>query len=94
MVSSSEGRDPYSLKTCGVSHGSKAPENHRHRVTDARTQPVDQTPHKNHAQRVRRLKRKHQVPVVDVVPAKFMLQRALQHPKHLAVHVIFGYAEK
>src|SRR6266481_2450755 len=63
-------------------------------VTIARPQAVNQPSNKDHPQRISRLKRKHQMPVVDIVPAKLMLKRDFQNAKNLPVHVILGYAEE
>jgi hypothetical protein len=74
---------------CGVRHGRAAPENHRQGKTQSGAEPVNQTAHDHHAHRVSRLKRKHEIAVIDLVPTKIMLQRRFQNAEHLPIHVIF-----
>src|SRR5580704_19750078 len=77
-----------------MAHGREAPENHGDGITDTSAEAVNQAAYKNHAHGVGRLKSEHEISVVDIVPAKIVLQRAFQHTEHLAVHVILGYTEK
>src|SRR5258708_28792021 len=77
-----------------MSHRREAPENHGNSITNPRAHTVNQAAHKNHADRIGRLKREYQVSVVDVVPAQVVLKRAFQNAEHLPVHIVFGYAQK
>jgi len=40
------------------------------------------------------MKSRYQIAVVDLIPAKLVLQRGLENAEHLAVHVVLGRAEK
>ena len=75
-------------------HRGQAPEHHGQRVTQPCTQPVYYPAHHHHAHRVRRLKSKHQIAVVDFVPSQIVLQCGLEDSQDLAVHVVFGGSEK
>src|SRR5882762_4044852 len=75
-------------------HRGQTPEGHRKGVTPACAKAVDESAYDEHSHRVRRLKRKNQIAVVDFVPAEIVLQGGLQYAQHLAIHVVFCYAEK
>src|SRR5271169_6449750 len=60
----------------GMPHRRETPEDHREGIPDSRAQTVYQAAHKNHPKSVGRLKREHEIPVVDLVPSKLMLKRA------------------
>ena len=75
-----------------MAHCRQTPKDHCQSVTNFGAQAVDESPHHNHSDGVRRLKREYQVSVVDLVPAESMLQRGFQDAEDLAVHVILGDA--
>src|SRR5580692_2365806 len=77
-----------------MSHRREAPENHGDGITDTSAEAVNQAAYKNHAHGVGRLKSEHEISVVDIVPAKIVLEGALENAEDLAVHVILGYTEK
>ena len=78
----------------GVAHGGEAPKHHRQRVAQASAKPVNQPPDEDHAEGIRSLKRKHQIAVVDFIPAQVVLERDLEDAQHLPVHVVLGDAEQ
>ena len=75
-------------------HGSQAPEDHGQRIAQPRSQPIDHPAHHHHAHRVSRLKGKHQIAEVDLVPSQIVLQGGLENSQDLAVHVVFGDSEQ
>ena len=75
-------------------HGRQAPEDHGQRVSQPRTQPINDPADHQHADRIETLEGKNQVAEVDVVPSQIMLQCALENSQDLAVHVVFCGSEK
>src|SRR5882762_742082 len=75
-------------------HRGQTPEGHRKGVTPACAKAVDESAYDEHSHRVRRLKRKNQIAVLDFIPAEIVLQGGLQYAQQLAIHVVFCYAEK
>src|SRR5208282_138147 len=75
--------------TQGVAHRGQTPENHGQGVAEASADAIDQPAHEQNANRVSRLERKHEIAVIDFIPAQIMLQSGLQDSEDLAVHVIF-----
>ena len=56
-----------------VPHRSEAPENHGNGIANASTKSIDHSTDENHAQRISRLKREHEIPVIDLIPTEFVL---------------------
>ena len=77
-----------------MAHRGQAPENHRQGKARPRSHAVDESAHRHHAHGVRRLKRKHEIAVVDLVPAQIMLQSGFQYAKHLPIHVVLRGAKQ
>ena len=76
------------------SHGSQAPENHGQGVTKARAKTVHDPADHQHAQRIAGLENHREIAVVNLTPTQFMLQRGLEHPQDIAVHVVLGGANQ
>lgn len=77
-----------------MGRGSETPEDHRQRIAQSRAQPVDEPADHYHAKCVGSLKGEDKIAVVDLVPSEVVLQRGLEHAKHLAIHVVLGDAEE
>ena len=56
-----------------VPHRSEAPENHGNGIANASTESIDHSTDENHAQGISRLKREHEIPVIDLIPTEFVL---------------------
>ena len=71
-----------------VRHGRQAPEKYRDGVTVARADGIHQSPKKEEAQRVGRLKGHDDMAIVNFIPAERLFQGWGEDAQHLAVHVI------
>jgi hypothetical protein len=78
----------------GRRHGGKGPDGQRQGVAFLRAEDVHDPAGKEEADRIRELKRKHQIAVIDFAPAELPLQQRLENADHLAVDVIDGGGEE
>src|SRR5437879_2173750 len=71
-----------------MSHRRQAPDTDRDGITDSSSDSVDESPHEEQPYRIRGLKCRNDVSVLNLIPVKDFLQVRSEQPKHLAIHVI------
>ena len=77
-----------------MAHRRQAPDRDRDRIADARSHTIDHAAGDQQSHRVGRLERRHDVAVLNLVPADDGLQIRREHAQHLPVDIVDGGGEE
>jgi hypothetical protein len=77
-----------------MSHGSQTPEPHDDGKGDAVTKPIGHSAGNHQPNRVGKLKRTDDVPILCFRPTDGVLKRGCQKTEYLTIHIVYGCRKK